>query len=66
MADTQEEGEGFDVEWVRMENAPSKRSFVEDGEIVEKALEAVPRPPLALSPPISEFHDAHLNASVGR
>lgn len=66
MPDTQEEGEDFDVEWVRMDDAPSKCSFVEDGKIVEKALEAVPRLPLMLSPPVSELRDAHLSVSVDR
>ena len=64
--DTQEEGEDFDVEWVRMEDAPSKCSFVEDGKIVEKALEAVPRPHMVLAPSVSELRDARLNASVDR
>ena len=41
MTDTQEEGEDFDVEWVRIEDAVSKCSFVDEGRIVEKALEAV-------------------------
>lgn len=45
MANTQEEGEDFDVEWVRLQDAPSKCSFVDDRMIVEKALEAIPRPP---------------------
>lgn len=66
VADTQEEGEEFDVEWVRMEAAPSKCSFADDRRIVEKALEAVPRPPRALSLPISEWGDAYLDASVDR
>ena len=38
--DTQEEGEEFDVEWVRLEDAPLKCSFADDRKIVEKALEA--------------------------
>ena len=42
--DTQEEGEEFDVEWVRWEDAPLKCSFADDRKIVEKALEAIPRP----------------------
>ena len=41
--DTQEEGEEFDVEWVPMEDATSKCSFVDDRKTVEKALEAIPR-----------------------
>lgn len=64
--DTQEEGEDFDVEWVRMEDAASKCSFVDDRKIVEKALDAVPCPPLSLSLPVSGLRDAYLDASVDR
>ena len=46
--DTQEEGEDFDVVWVRLEDAPLKCSFADDRMIVEKALEAIPRPLPAL------------------
>ena len=42
--DTQEEGEEFDVEWVCWDDAPLKCSFADDRKIVEKALEAIPRP----------------------
>lgn len=66
MADTQEEGEEFDVEWVRMEDAPSRCSFAEDRKIVEKALEAVPRPHLPLALPVPELRDAYLDGSVDR
>ena len=66
MANTQEEHEEFDVEWVRMEDAPSKCSFVDDRKIVEKALEAVPHPPLPLSLPVPELRNAYLDASVDR
>ena len=48
MAVTQEEGKGFDVDWVRMEDAPLRCSYADDGKIVEKALEAVPHPPSQL------------------
>ena len=44
MSDTQEDWEDFDVEWVRMSEAPSRCSYPDDGRIVEKALEAVHRP----------------------
>ena len=64
--DTQEEGEEFDVEWVRMKDAPSRCSFVDDRKIVEKALEAVPRPPPALSLPVAELGDTYLDASVSQ
>ena len=66
MADTQEEGEEFDVEWVRMEDAPSKCTFVDDQKIVEKALEVVPRPPLPLSMPVSELRDASVDRQALR
>lgn len=39
---THEEGEDFEVRWVCREDAPSNMSFLEDREIVEKALSAVP------------------------
>ena len=52
MSDTQEEGEDFDVEWVCIENAPSKCSFDDDRKILAKALEAVRRAPLAPIPPV--------------
>lgn len=42
---TQEEGEDFEVRWVRREDAPLRMSFAEDQEIVEKALSAIPRWP---------------------
>ena len=42
IADTQEEGEDFEVRWVCRKDAPSTMSFVEDRKIVEKALRAVP------------------------
>ena len=63
-SDTQEEGEQFDVEWVRMEDAPSKCSFVDDRRIVEKALEAVPRPRLAM--PVDQLGEAYLDTSIDR
>ena len=66
MEDTQEGGEEFDVEWVRIEDAPSKCSFGDDRKIVEKALEAVSRPPPVLSVPVSELRDAYLDISVDR
>ena len=62
--DTQEEGEDFDVEWVRMEDAPSKCSFVDDRRIVEKALEAVPRPPLTM--PVDQLGEAYIDTSIDR
>lgn len=42
IADTQEEGEDFEVRWVCRKDAPSTMSFEEDRKIVEKALSAVP------------------------
>ena len=66
MNDTQEEGEEFDVEWVSVENAPSKCSFEDDRRIVEKALEAVPRAPLASTLPIHQVRDAYLDTSADR
>ena len=63
-SDTQEEGEEFDVEWVRMEDAPSKCSFVDDRKIVEKALEAVPRPLLPV--PVHQLGEAYLDPSIDR
>jgi len=42
MAQTQEEGEDFEVRWVCRKDAPSTMSFAEDGKIVEKALSTVP------------------------
>ncbi len=66
MADTQEEGEEFDVIWVRMEDAPSRCSFVDDQKTVKKALEAVPRTPSALSLPVPELRDAYLDPSIDR
>lgn len=66
VADTQEEGEEFDVEWVRMEDAPSKCSFADDRRVVEIALEAVPRTPLALPLPFDEMRDACLDPAVDR
>lgn len=66
MVDTQAEGEEFDVIWVRMEDAPSRCSFVDDQKIVEKALEAVPRMPSALSLPVPELRDAYLDPSIDR
>ena len=66
MTDTQEEKEEFDVEWVRMDEAPSKCSFVDDRKIVEKALEAVPRSPPALSLPVREVRDGYLDPAVDR
>lgn len=41
-AQTQEEGEDFEVRWVCRKDAPSTMSFEEDRKIVEKALSAVP------------------------
>ena len=41
-ADTQEEGEDFEVRWVCRKDAPLTMSFEEDRKIVEKALSAVP------------------------
>ena len=64
--DTQEEGEEFDVEWVRMEDAPSKCSFVDDRKIVEKALEAVPRPLPAVSLPVADLRKTFLDPSVDK
>ena len=64
--DTQEDGEEFDVEWVRIEHAPSKCSFDDDRKIVEKALEAVPHLPLASTPPDHQVRDAYLDATVDR
>ena len=63
-SDTQEEGEEFDVEWVRMEDAPSKCSFGDDRRIVEKALEAVPRPLLPM--PVHQLGEAYLDSSIDR
>ena len=63
MTDTQEEEEEFDVVWVRMDEAPSRCSFVDDRKIVEKALEAVPR---ALPLPVHEVRDAYLDPAVDR
>ena len=54
--DAQEEGEEFDVVWVRLEDAPSKCSFVDDRKIVEKALEAIPRPLPAMELPVAQPH----------
>ena len=64
MPDTQEEGEAFDVEWVRMEEAPSKCSFLDDRRIVEKALEAVPRPSSPM--PVDQLREAYIDSSVDR
>ena len=64
--DAQEEGEEFDVEWVRMEYAPSKCSFEDDRKIVEKALEAVPRPLPAMSLPVAHLRETYLDPSVDK
>lgn len=45
-----EEGEDFEVRWVRKEAAPSTMSFLEDQKIVEKALSALSRFPQILHP----------------
>lgn len=63
-SDTQEEGEDFDVKWIRMEDAPSQCSFADDRKIVEKALEAVPRPPLPML--VDRLGEAYLDTSIDR
>lgn len=54
IAQTQEEGEDFEVRWVCRKDAPSTMSFEEDRMIVGKALSAVPcrfpRPDQSFSP----------------
>ena len=62
--DAQEEGEDFDVEWVRMEDAPSKCSFADDRKIVDKALEALPRPVPTMSLPVADLRETYLDPSV--
>lgn len=66
VADTQEEGEEFDVEWMPMEDAPLKCSFDDDRRVVEIALEAVPGTLLAPPPPVDEIRDAYLDPAVDR
>ena len=66
MSDTQEEGEDFDVEWVCIENAPSKCSFEDDRKILAKALEAVRHAPSASILPVHEVRGAYLDATVDR
>ena len=63
-SDTQEEGEEFDVEWVRMEDAPSKCSFVDDRVIVQKALEALPHPATTMSLPVAGLRKTYLDPSI--
>ncbi len=62
IAHTQEEGEDFEVRWVRVEDAPSTLSFVEDQRIVEKALSAIPC--LDPAPSIGQLHDWYLDSSI--
>lgn len=61
---TQEEGEDFEVRWVCTVNAPSTMSFVEDREIVEKALSAVPCPLQGSVRSIFPLRDWFLDLSV--
>ena len=66
MAQTQEEGEDFEVRWVCRKDAPSTMSFVEDRKIVEKALSAVPcqlpKPGQLISPLRDWFLDFSIDA----
>ncbi|KAL2037669.1 hypothetical protein N7G274_009614 [Stereocaulon virgatum] len=62
--ETQEEGEDFEVRWVRREDAPSTMSFVDDQEIVERALRAVPCRLRGLPQSISPIRDWFLDSSV--
>lgn len=50
------------MRWVRVEDAPSTLSFVEDQMIVEKALSAIPC--LDPAPSIGQLHDWYLDSSI--
>ncbi len=66
MADTQEEGEENAVEFLDMEDAPLKRSHIDDRKIVERVLEAVLQARLDLPLLKAELRDAELDSSVDR
>ena len=60
----QEEGEDFEVRWANTEDAASLMSFVDDREIVERALDAMRANPLFPSNSGSAIQEHYLNESI--
>ncbi|KAL9126119.1 MAG: hypothetical protein Q9217_004780 [Psora testacea] len=60
---TLEEGEDFEVRWVRKEIASSTMSFVEDQKIVEKALSVLICSPIDSVPAIPRLREGYLDSS---
>lgn len=59
-----EEGEDFEVRWVREEAAPSTMSFLEDQKIVEKALSVLSRFPPDSASLIPRLGEGYLDSSI--
>ena len=61
---TLEEGEDFEVRWVRKEVAPSTMSFVDDQKIVEMALSALSCSSPDSAPLIPRLREGYLDSSI--